>query len=56
MPSKSEKQRRFMEIAAHNPEFAEKAGIDSDVAKHWHEEDKKVEKKDSTDKDGKSND
>lgn len=28
MSSKSEKQKRFMEAAAHNKEFADKAGID----------------------------
>ncbi len=27
MPSKSPQQHRFMEAAAHNPAFAEKAGI-----------------------------
>lgn len=35
MPSKSAKQHRFMEAAAHNPEFAAKAGIDQSVAKEF---------------------
>ena len=33
MPSKSAKQHRFMEAAAHNPAFAKKAGIPQKVAK-----------------------
>lgn len=41
MPSVSAKQARFMRIAAHNPEFAKKIGIKPEVAKEWHEEDKK---------------
>jgi hypothetical protein len=32
MPSKSPKQHRFMEAAAHNPRFAKKAGIPVKVA------------------------
>jgi len=35
MPSKSEKQERFMQAAAHNPEFAKKAGIPQSVAKEF---------------------
>jgi hypothetical protein len=35
MPSKSAQQHRFMEAAAHNPEFAEKAGIPQKVAKEF---------------------
>lgn len=41
MPSTSEKQRRFMQAAAHNPEFAKKAGIPQSVAKEYNEHDKK---------------
>ena len=37
MPAKSEKQKRFMDAAAHNPEFAKKAGIPSKVAKDFSE-------------------
>ena len=40
MPSKSPKQRRFMSIAAHNPEFAKKAGIPQSVAQEFHEADR----------------
>ena len=32
MPSKSEKQRKFMAAACNNPDFAKKVGIDQDVA------------------------
>jgi hypothetical protein len=42
MPSKSAKQRKFMRAAAHNPKFAKKAGIPQDVAREYHEADKRV--------------
>jgi hypothetical protein len=45
MPSKSPQQHRFMEAAAHNPEFAKKAGIPQKVAKEFVAADKKVGKK-----------
>jgi len=35
MPSKSPQQHRFMEAAAHNPDFAKKAGIPQKVAKEF---------------------
>lgn len=41
MPSSSAKQRRFMAAAAHNPEFAAKAGIPVSVAKEFNEADKR---------------
>lgn len=41
MPSKSEKQHRLMEAAAHNKEFADKVGIDQKVAREFVEADKK---------------
>jgi hypothetical protein len=41
MPSKSEKQKRFMAAAAHNPEFAKKADIPQSVAREFHEADKR---------------
>ena len=37
--SSSEKQARFMAAAAHNPDFAKKAGIDSSVAKEFNQAD-----------------
>mgnify|MGYP006294271833 CR=1 FL=1 len=40
MPSTSEKQRRFMAAAAHNPEFAKKAGIPQSVAQEYKQADK----------------
>lgn len=40
MPSKSTKQRKFMAAAAHNPQFAKKAGIPQRVAKEFHEADR----------------
>ena len=45
MPSKSKKQRRFMAAAAHDKDFAKKAGISQSVAKEFHEADKKRGKK-----------
>lgn len=36
MPSKSVKQKRFMNIAAHSKKFAEQAGIPQSVAKEYH--------------------
>lgn len=45
MPSKSEKQKRLMQIAAHNPEFAKKVNIPVSVAKEFVKEDKKIEEK-----------
>ena len=35
MPSKTAKQHRFMEAAAHNPAFAKKAGISQAVAREF---------------------
>jgi len=40
MPSTSKKQRNFMAAAAHNPEFAKKAGISQKVAKEFNQADK----------------
>lgn len=40
MPSKSKAQRNFMAAAAHNPEFAKKAGIPVSVAKEFNSADK----------------
>ena len=40
MPSVSKKQRNFMAAAAHNPEFAKKAGIPVSVAKEFNAADK----------------
>ena len=39
MPSKSEKQRRFMAAAAHDPAFAKRAGIPQKVAKEFNRAD-----------------
>lgn len=35
MPSKSEKQRRLMAAAAHDPAFAKKVGVPQSVAKEY---------------------
>lgn len=35
MPATSEKQKKFMDAAAHNPAFAKKAGIPTKVAKEY---------------------
>jgi hypothetical protein len=45
MPSKSPKQHRTMEAAAHNPKFARKLGIPKKVAKEFVAADKKKKKK-----------
>lgn len=45
MPSKSPKQKRLMEAAAHNKEFAKKAGVSQKVAKQFVKEDEKKGKK-----------
>jgi hypothetical protein len=49
MPSVSQKQARFMAAAAHNPDFAKKAGIPQSVAVEFHQADagKKYGAKDS---------
>ena len=53
MPSKSAQQHRFMEAAAHNPAFAEKAGIPQKVAKEFVAADKKAAKRPSSKRGGK---
>lgn len=40
MPSKSPAQARLMAAAAHNPEFAKKAGVPQSVAKDFNRADK----------------
>jgi hypothetical protein len=45
MPSKSAQQHRFMEAAAHNANFADKAGIPQKVAKEFVAADKRVAKR-----------
>ncbi len=40
MPSVSDKQARFMQAVAHNPEFAKKAGVPQSVGKDFAEADK----------------
>jgi hypothetical protein len=40
MPSTSDKQRRFMAAAAHDPEIAKRAGIPQSVAKDFNQADK----------------
>jgi len=42
MPSHSAKQARFMQAAAHNPEFAKKADISVKVAQDYAAADKKM--------------
>ena len=41
MPSTSAKQHRFMEAVAHNPEFANQAGVPQSVGKDFVEADKR---------------
>ena len=40
MPSNSEKQRRFMAAAAHDPEFAKRNDIPQSVAREFNQADK----------------
>jgi hypothetical protein len=40
MPAKSEKQKQFMDAAAHNPKFAKAAGVPVSVAKEFSEKSK----------------
>lgn len=40
MPATSEKQKRFMDAAAHNPAFAKAAGVPQNVAKDFSESSK----------------
>lgn len=40
MPAKSEKQKRLMDAAAHNPAFAKKIGVPTKVAKEFSKESK----------------
>ena len=42
MPATSEKQKRFMDAAAHNPEFAKQAGVPVSVAKDFSESSKGI--------------
>lgn len=44
MPSKSKKQARLMQAAAHNPDFAKKAGVPVSVAKEFVAADKRKKK------------
>jgi len=41
MPSRSAAQARFMAAAAHNPEFAKRAGIPLSVAREFNQHDKR---------------
>lgn len=43
MPSKSSKQHRLMEAAAHNPAFAKKAGVPVKVAKEFVSADRRMD-------------
>ncbi len=40
MPSTSDKQRRFMAAAAHDPAFAQRVGIPQSVARDFNQADK----------------
>lgn len=53
MPSKSEKQRKFMQAAAHDKKFAKEAGIPQKVAKEYVAADRKTHKPFQTRKGGK---
>ena len=40
MPSTSDKQRRFMAAAAHDPSFAKRVGIPQSVAREYNQADR----------------
>jgi hypothetical protein len=40
MPSKTKKQKRFMQAVAHSPEFAKKAGVPQKVGQEFESADK----------------
>ena len=40
MPSSTAKQARFMQIAAHDPAFAKRAGIPQSVAREYNQADR----------------
>lgn len=42
MPSKSDRQHRFMEAVAHSPEFAKKSGVPQSVGKEFAKADDKA--------------
>lgn len=44
MPSKSAKQKRLMQAAAHDPAFAKKVGVPVSVAKEFNAADKAKKK------------
>lgn len=48
MPSKTEKQARTMRAAAHDKEFADRMGIDRDVAKEFVRKDQEKNKRKKT--------
>jgi len=44
MPSKSPKQKKFMDAVAHNPKFAKKVGVPTSVGKEFVKADKRIKK------------
>lgn len=50
MPSVSKAQAKFFAAAAHNPEFAKKAGVSQSTAKEWSDKDSKERTKKLPDK------
>lgn len=48
MPAVSAKQKKFMNAAAHNPEFAQKVGVPVDVAKEFSQSSKQIRPTDKT--------
>ncbi len=45
MPSKSKKQAKMMQAAAHSPKFAKKVGVPVKVAKEFYSADKAKKRK-----------
>lgn len=43
MPSKSKKQKKFMQAVSHSPEFSKKVGVPQSVGREFEEADKEKE-------------
>lgn len=56
MPSVSDKQKRFFAWLAHDEEAAKKLGVDPEVAKDFHEADKKKDAEDEKKSEAKKKD
>lgn len=56
MPSVSEKQKKYFAWLAHDPKAAKEQGVDIDVARDFHEADKKKDAEDKKKSEAKKKD